>query len=289
MAPARGANPRRMIIGPSTLKATLDPRRAESSGIPALVHRPIAVVIAGLLSVMLATSCGSSRPSPPPASLGTILSKPIPASVSQLPLTDDADHTTSLAAFRGKYVLLTDILTLCQDVCPLTSSNFEAIDRAVAGAHLQDRVQLVELTVDPQRDTPARLHAYRQIFHAPANWSLLTASPGVIAQIWKFFGAYYQRVAEDQPPGIDWLTGRPLTYDVDHLDVLAYIDPAGQERFAIVGLPNIQGRTIPVAMQRFLSDLGRTHQLHPTPDTWTAPEALQALSWLVGSHIRSQP
>jgi protein SCO1/2 len=205
-----------------------------------------------------------------------------------MPLVNDSGRSTNLTAYRGKYVVLTDFLTLCQDVCPLTSSNFGAIDRSLAAAHLQNRVQLVELTVDPQRDTPARLHAYRQIFHAPANWSLLTASPSVVAQIWKFFGAYYQRTPEDQPPGVDWLTGRPLTYDVDHSDVLAFINPQGQERFVIVGLPNTQGRPIPAEMQRFLSDLGRTHQLHPAADTWTAAQALQVLSWLVGTHLHAQ-
>jgi protein SCO1/2 len=230
--------------------------------------------------------CDNSRPSASPASLGTAFSKPIPADIAQLALVDDSGHATTLAAFRGQYVVLTDFLSLCQDVCPLTSSNFAAIDRSIAAAHLQPRVQLIELTVDPQRDTPARLHAYRQIFHAPANWSLLTATPAVVAEIWKFFGAYYQHIPEDQPPGIDWLTGRPLTYDVDHSDVLAFLDPAGQERFVIVGLPNTQGRPIPAEMQRFLSDLGRTHQLHPAANTWTATQALQVLSWLIGTHLR---
>jgi protein SCO1/2 len=222
----------------------------------------------------------------PPASVGTAFTKPIPAAITSLPLTDDTGHPTSLAAYDGKYVMLTDFLTLCQDVCPLTSGNFDDIDRSLAAAHLQNRVQLVELTVDPERDTPAHLHAYRQLFHAPANWSLLTASPGVVAQIWKYFGAYYQRVPEDQPPGIDWLTGKPLTYDVDHSDVLVYINPQGQEKFVIFGLPNTQGRPVPPAMQQFLSDLGRTHEAHPAGNAWTVPQALSALSWLTGTHIR---
>ncbi len=87
-------------------------------------------------------------------------------------------------------------------------------------------------------------------------------------------------------PGIDWLTGKPLTYDVTHSDVLVYINPQGQEKFTIVGLPNAQGRPLPLAMQQFLSDLGRTHQGRPTADTWTVAEGLSVLSWLTGTHIR---
>lgn len=214
-----------------------------------------------------------------------MLTRQIPPSIADLPLTDDNGHETSLAAYRGSYILLTDFLTLCQDVCPLTSANFAAIDRSLAAAHLRDKVQLIELSVDPERDTPERLHAYRQLFQAPSNWSLLTASPAVAAQVWRFFGAYYQRVPEDPDAGTDWLTGQRLTYDVDHSDVLAYIDPQGAERFVILGLPNTQGRPLPRAMQSFLSDLGRTHQVHPAADTWTVKQALGVLSFLTGTRI----
>ena len=52
---------------------------------------------------------------------------------------------------------------------------------------------------------------------------------------------WYQRVAEDRPPGTDWLTGRTLSYDVDHEDALIYLDARGRERFAVVGNPNASG------------------------------------------------
>ena len=200
--------------------------------------------------------------------------------MADLPLTDDAGQTTSLGAYKGKYVVLTDFLTLCQDVCPITSANFAQMVVAVKAAGLADRVQFVELTVDPERDTPTRLHAYRELFHAPVNWSLLTASPNVVAQIWKYFGAWYQKASETDPPGIDWLTGKPLTYDVDHQDVLVFLDADGRERFAVAGLPNTAS-VLPPTLYTFLDDQGRTHLLHPEPDAWTIQQALSVLSWLV--------
>ena len=211
----------------------------------------------------------------------------MPASIASLPLTDDNGRSTDLGAFHGRDVVLTDFLSLCQDVCPLTSANFAAMDRAVAAVHLQGKVQFVELTVDPERDVPARLHAYRRLFDAPANWSLLTGSPQVLSQIWSWFHVYYQRVPEDSPPGIDWWTGRPLTYDVDHEDVLAFLDPLGHERFVIDGLPNTEGRPLPPSLRRFLSDLGRQHLAKPSAAAWTVPQALGALSWLAGTKISS--
>ena len=113
---------------------------------------------------------------------------PVPAWVADLPLTTDTGQVTSLAAWHGQVVVLTDFLTLCQETCPLTTGNLLMMDRAVTAAGLGRRVHFVELTVDPGRDTPSRLRAYRKLIGAPANWSLLTGSPAVIGQIWRYFG-----------------------------------------------------------------------------------------------------
>ncbi len=245
-------------------------------------------LIACLAGAALLAGCGTSKPGPPPASAGTAVDGQVPAAIANAPLTDDTGHATSLAAYRGKIVVLTDFLTLCQDVCPLTSANFAQMDRAVAAAHLQGQVQLIELTVDPQRDTPARLHAYRKLFNAPPNWALLTASPQVITRVWKYFGAWYQQEDEDSPAGIDWWTGKPLTYDVDHQDILIFLDSNGHERFLIQGPPNTQHHLPPAKLDQFLNDLGRTHLNHPAADAWAVPQALQPLSWLTGVNLHAQ-
>jgi protein SCO1/2 len=165
------------------------------------------ILLAGMLaaSVLAVTACGRGPgvPGPPSAYLGTVVDTPVPAAVADLPLTTDTGQTTSLAAWHGQVVVLTDFLTLCQETCPLTTGNLLMTDRAVTAAGLGSRVRFVELTVDPGRDTPPRLRAYRKLTGAPANWSLLTASPAVIGQIWRYFRVHYQRVAEDSPPGTD--------------------------------------------------------------------------------------
>ena len=68
---------------------------------------------------------------------------------------------------------------------------------------------------------------------------------------------WYQRIAEDRPPGTDWLTGRTLSYDVDHEDTLVYLDARGRERFVVVGNPNAKAAPIAPALRRFLSVQGR--------------------------------
>ncbi len=166
----------------------------------------------------------------------------MPAGIADLPLTTDAGRPTSLSATHGQVVVLADFLTLCQETCPLTTGNLLMMDRAVTAAGLGHRVRFAELTVDPNRDTPSRLRAYRALTGAPANIMLLTGTPVVIGRIWRYLGVWYQRVGEESPPGTDWLTGRALTYDVDHKDALLCIDASGHVRFVVVARPTPPGR-----------------------------------------------
>jgi protein SCO1/2 len=108
----------------------------------------------------------------------------------------------------------------------------------------------------------------------------------VIARIWRYFSVWYQQVAEGNPPGVDWLTGKSLTYDIAHQDALLYLDARGRERFSVVASPNATGAPVAPALRRFLSAQGRTDLSHPDASTWTAAEALSPIAWLTGQPIR---
>jgi protein SCO1/2 len=246
------------------------------------------LAVALTASAFALTACGGARnvPGPPSAYVGTVMDRPLPGSVGDLPLSTDAGQPTSLGALRGQIVVLADFLTLCQETCPLTTGNLLEMDRAVTAAGLADRVRFAELTVDPNRDTPGRLRAYRAMVGASANWLLLTGSPAVIGRIWRYFGIWYQQVNEGSPAGTDWMTGKQLTYDVAHQDALVYIDARGRERFLVVGSPNATRAPIAPALRRFLSAQGRADLRHPDASTWTVPEALSPIAWLTGRPIR---
>jgi protein SCO1 len=257
----------------------------QAAGLAALLAAVLAAVLA---AGAIVAGCGASPavPGPPSAYLGTVVDRPLPAGIADLPLTTDAGRPTSLGAWRGQVVVLADFLTLCQETCPLTTGNLLVMDRAVIAAGLGERVRFAELTVDPNRDTPARLRAYRALTGAPANLLLLTGRPAAIERIWQYLGVWYQRVGEESPPGIDWLTGRPLTYDVNHEDALLYLDASGRVRFVVVGAPNASGAPVAPALRRFLSAQGRADLVHPDASTWTAAQALAPIAWLTGRQIR---
>ena len=60
-----------------------------------------------------------------------------------------------------------------------------ALARALNAAGQQHKVALLEISIDPHRDTPARLRAYQKLFGAArSNWTLLRAAPADTARLW---------------------------------------------------------------------------------------------------------
>jgi protein SCO1/2 len=203
-----------------------------------------------------------------------LIDQKVPASIQRITLTNQDGEKLDLASLRGKTVMLVPFLTLCADICPFTTGILLQVEEALKADHAPSKVEIVELTVDPHRDTPARLAAYGKLTHA--GWQLVTESPAHLAALSKFFGFSYEKIPESNRPSIDWWTGKPLTYDVDHSDNYFVIDPAGNERVVQDAAPDFHGHLNP-KLQEFLSPLGRAHQRHaPQPD-WTTADALAAL------------
>jgi protein SCO1 len=208
-----------------------------------------------------------------------VLNRPTPQDVA---LVDQHGQTVSLAGLRGKVVVLAPFLSLCQDECPLVTGAFIALQRDLRAAGEAGHVAFVEATVDPGRDTVARLAAYQREFGA--DWDLWTGTPAQVADFWRPFGVEYQQVAEEQPPKDDWWTGQPLTYDVEHTDGYILIDPAGRERFVDATAPDMKGQ-LNTKLTTLLDD-GGVHELdNPQATNWTTDDALTAISWLLGTNV----
>ena len=225
-------------------------------------------------------------PAPPPQ-LGSVVDIPVPADIAHLPLTTAAGTRTDLAAYAGKPVMIADFLTLCTDICPMISANTAAMARDLVADGDAGKVALLEISVDPRRDTPARLRAYQNLFGGPLpGWTLLRASPADTAKLWGYFHVWYHRAKEDKPPSIDWLTHKPLTYDVDHSDNLIFLDAAGHERFVVDSGPNVGRHLPPAKLVQFLDGQGVRDLYHPDKvETWTVGQGMQVLSWLTGRRL----
>jgi protein SCO1 len=206
----------------------------------------------------------------------------VPVGVATIPLTNQSGSTTDLAAFHGRIVVLADFMTSCQEECPITTGALLSVERSIADAHLTDRVAVVEVTVDPWRDSPGRLLAFQDKFDA--HLTMLTGTPANISRLWAFFGVWYQRVPESNPPDIDWQTGRPYTFDITHTDDAFVLGSSGAVRALSIGNANVN-RELSKPLSGLLDAEGRQDLSRPGADSWTPSDMLNEVSTLLGQPI----
>ena len=132
-------------------------------------------------------------------------------------LRDPAGRTRTLADFKGQAVLLFFGFTQCPDVCP-TALARAAQAKALLG-ELGARLQVIFVTVDPERDTPQVLRAYTKAFDE--SFLGLYGSLDETAELARNFKAYYKKV----PTG--------ASYTMDHTALSYVYDPAGQLRVVL--------------------------------------------------------
>jgi protein SCO1/2 len=204
-------------------------------------------------------------------------------------LRDPQGHIVTLGSFAGRTLVVSDSMTLCSEDCPLDTANIVSAARATDAAGLTDKTEFLSITIDPARDTPHRLAAYRRLYdrgHMLPNWQLLTGSESDIARLWHDLGVWYRRVPQGSPPARDWLTGKPLTYDVAHSDEVFVFDDHLHERLVMSGHAHVpHPSSVPPRLRAFLSRLGHQHLASPGPDTWTAQDVTAAVGWLTGTRI----
>jgi len=134
-------------------------------------------------------------------------------------LPDYNGKLRTLADFRGKVVMVFFGYTQCPDVCPTTMVEMAQVMKALGPD--ADRVQVLFITLDPERDTPEVLRQYVPAFDT--RFLGLRGSLAQTKQVAKDFKVYYQKV-----PG-----KTPGTYTLDHSAGTYVFDPQGHIRLFI--------------------------------------------------------
>lgn len=95
-----------------------------------------------------------------------------------------------LAIGRGELALVSFVYLQCGEACPLSTALLHQVDRALArDPALARSVELVTVSIDPVRDTPAAMAALRDRMAPRARWRFLTAqSPGSLQSLLVDFG-----------------------------------------------------------------------------------------------------
>jgi protein SCO1/2 len=102
-------------------------------------------------------------------------------------LTAHDGKKATLSQFRGKVTLIVWGYTHCPDICPLTLSMLRGVMNELGDK--QDRVQVLYITVDPERDTVERLKAYIPHFHR--SFIGLTGTNQDIEKVAKAYDVFY--------------------------------------------------------------------------------------------------
>jgi protein SCO1/2 len=165
-----------------------------------------------LLAVVAALAFWQARPD---SFRGTRYDPPLPA--PPISLTKADGQSFHLADLKGKIILLFFGYTSCPDVCPTTLAELkQAI--SLLNEREQSAVQVVFISVDPDRDTPQRIQDYASRFN-PAFIGL-SGSSADLEPIWQAYGIYRQIEQ----------TGSASGYTVSHTARLFLIDGEGNLR-----------------------------------------------------------
>lgn len=132
-------------------------------------------------------------------------------------LRDPAGRIRHLSDFRGKVVLLFFGFTQCPDVCPTALTRAAAV-RQLLGKDAE-LLQVLFVTLDPERDTPEVLRSYTTAFDS-GFLGLWTDAAGTAA-VAKDFKVFFHKV----PTG--------SSYTLDHTTISYLFDPQGRLRVAI--------------------------------------------------------
>ena len=131
-------------------------------------------------------------------------------------LTDENGQVRTLKDFRGKVVILFFGYTQCPDVCPTTMAELAQAKKLLGKEG--DKLQVLFITVDPERDTPQVLKAYMANFDP--TFLALRPTPVQLPEVAKAYKVYYKKV--DGPT--------PTSYTMDHSAGSYVYDPQGHVR-----------------------------------------------------------
>ena len=130
-------------------------------------------------------------------------------------LPDAEGAMRSLGEFKGKVVLVFFGFAQCPDVCPTTLGRAIEV-RKLLGAD-GNEVQVVLITVDPERDKPEVLREYMKAYDP--SFIALRPEPDELKDVAAGFKIYYKKVSGSTP----------TSYTMDHSATIVVLNPQGNE------------------------------------------------------------
>ena len=157
----------------------------------------------------IATDTTTAPPCPAPAGAGTpsccsaekvAAAKPVSdRSIYQLGATwtNDAGKPVTLVSLRGKPVIVAMFFAQCEYACPVLVHDIKRLQAALPET-LREQTQLVLVTFDTERDTPAALRAFRERMSLDERWTLLRSESEAVQELAMLLGVKFKKDARGQ-------------------------------------------------------------------------------------------
>ena len=195
----------------------------------------------GFCSVLFAIGCSGST-----TFQGIVLDPAEPAPDFQL--RDQFGDVLALSDLAGNVVVLTFLYTHCPDICPVTVETLRQADQILGDAA---GVEIVAVTVDPERDTADRVREYSEERGMLDRWRFLIGERDQVSAVWRSYWLDparprasaveqpHQDTAEPNGYGNSTVDERHLSGDylVDHTAPVFLIDRKGFRKVVFTRLP----------------------------------------------------
>lgn len=140
-----------------------------------------------------------------------------PTRAADFTLTAHTGKRVHLSDFRGKVVLIYFGYTFCPGICPTTLAEINQALNTL-GPKKAEKVSMIMISVDPERDTPDRMAAY--VSHFNPSFIGATGTPDETKAVASRYGIYYKKQEDTAANG----------YLVDHTSAVIVVDQKGYVR-----------------------------------------------------------
>ncbi|MBF9254135.1 SCO family protein [Pontibacter sp. 172403-2] len=148
--------------------------------------------------------------------------------------TNQDKQPIKLEKLRGKVQLVAMIYTSCGYACPRTIADLQVLEHALR-KYKPEELGITLVTLDPTRDTPARLKAFAAAHHLDARrWTLLTSQPDNIQELAALLNVKYTNDFEG---------------NISHSNVITVLNTAGEIIYQQEGLGTNPAETVKAVEQ----------------------------------------
>lgn len=192
------------------------PRRSILLFAGACVAIAVAIAVTAVVAVSGRDAAGGAGGAGAAGQSGEITSTGMPQIGGPFELVNQDGQTVDQSILDGKWSLVFFGFTYCPDFCP-TTLNALAATQARLGEDAED-LQILFVTVDPERDTPQALKTYLSLDGYPENVIGLTGTPEQIKAAADAYRVIYEKVGEGED------------YTMNHSTTVYLMGPDGEFR-----------------------------------------------------------